>query len=449
MPSRRDALSVIGASRQSLSVPSRMPGSNSVAAAPVPAGPARPANPIVVKSARPTGVTPLAPTEPAPLAGRYDVAVVGGGVTGCATAYHLARAGARVVLLERSEIGTEASGRNAGSLHGQIQSVSYNERGASWARAFLPALGFVVESLSLWRGLSEQLGVDLEVKTNGGLLLVDDVEQMKRVEQKIAIEREGGLDARLLSRDEVMGLAPYIASTMIGAEYSPVEGKVNSMLAAPAFARRAVEAGAEIRTRTAMLGLDPTPQYVRLVTEQGETQVDQVVLASGDQLSAQAADLGARVPISSEPVQVAATEPVEPLVEHLVYYAGAPLTLKQARAGSLLIGGGWPARTDPVTGYPRVDLRSLRANLAVALRVAPSIGDVLVIRSWAGIGTGTPDERPVIGRLPGVPRVLVGLFPYLGLTAGPLMGRVLADLILGRDPGLDIEPFRVDRFSSL
>ena len=112
--------------------------------------------------------------------------------------------------------------------------------------------------------------------------------------------------------------------------------------------------------------------------------------------------------------------------------------MKQARAGSLLIGGGWPARTDPVTGYPRVDLRSLRANLAVALRVAPSIGDVLVIRSWAGIGTGTPDERPVIGRLPGVPRVLVGLFPYLGLTAGPLMGRVLAALILGRDPGLDI-----------
>ena len=154
----------------------------------------------MVKSARPTGVTPLAPTEPTPLAGRYDVAVVGGGITGCATAYHLARAGARVVLLERSEIGTEASGRNAGSLHGQIQSVSYNERGANWARAFLPALGFVVESLSLWRGLSEQLGVDLEVKTNGGLLLVDDPAQMKRVEQKIAIEREGGLDARLLSR---------------------------------------------------------------------------------------------------------------------------------------------------------------------------------------------------------------------------------------------------------
>ena len=172
------------------------------------------------------------------------------------------------------------------------------------------------------------------------------------------------------------------------------------------------------------------------------------MLASGRELSAQAANLGLHLPITSEPVQVAATEPVEPLVEHLVYYAGAPLTLKQARAGSLLIGGGWPARTHPVTGYPLVDMQSLRGNLAVAIRVAPCLRDVLVIRSWAGVGTGTPDERPVIGRLPGFTRVLAGLFPYLGLTAGPLMGRVLADLALGRDPGIDLGPFRVDRFSN-
>jgi sarcosine oxidase, subunit beta len=382
------------------------------------------------------------------LAGTYDVAIVGGGVTGCAAAYHLARAGSRVVLLERFEIGTEASGRNAGSLHGQIQSVSFNERGAKWARSFLPALAFVIESLSLWRGLSDELGVDLEVKTNGGLLVVDDLEQMHRVEEKVAIEREGGLDARVLSRDELLRLAPYVAGTTIGAGYSPVEGKVNSMLAAPAFARNAGQAGADIRTRVTMFGLEPTSKYVRLVTGQGDIRADQVVLASGSQLSAQAASLGARVPISNEPVQVAATEPVEPFVEHLVYYAGAPLTLKQARAGTLLIGGGWPARTDPLTGYPRVDLSSLRSNVAVALHVVPVIGNVLILRSWAGIGTGTPDERPVLGRLPGVPRVLVGLFPYLGLTAGPLMGRVLADLVLGRDPGLDLEPFRADRFSA-
>ena len=120
------------------------------------------------------------PGPPLPLpTSQFDVAVVGGGITGCATAYHLARAGARVVLLDRSEIGTEASGRNAGSLHGQIQSVSYQQKGPKWARDFLPALAFVLGSLAIWRGLSDELGVDLEVKTNGGLLLVDDPTQLR------------------------------------------------------------------------------------------------------------------------------------------------------------------------------------------------------------------------------------------------------------------------------
>jgi sarcosine oxidase, subunit beta len=389
------------------------------------------------------------PGPPLPLpTSQFDVAVVGGGITGCATAYHLARAGASVVVLERSEIGTEASGRNAGSLHGQIQSVSYHQKGPKWARDFLPALAFVLGSLAIWRGLSEELGVDLEVKTNGGLLLVDDVTQLRRVEEKVAIEREGGLDSRVLSRQELRDMAPYVAEGMIGAGFSPVEGKANPMVAAPAFARQAQSAGAHIRSRVTVLALEPSAQYVSLITTSGPILADQVVLASGRELSAQAANLGLHLPITSEPVQVAATEPVEPLVEHLVYYAGAPLTLKQARAGSLLIGGGWPARTHPVTGYPLVDMQSLRGNLAVAIRVAPCLRDVLVIRSWAGVGTGTPDERPVIGRLPRFSRVLAGLFPYLGLTAGPLMGRVLADLALGRDPGIDLGPFRVDRFSN-
>jgi sarcosine oxidase, subunit beta len=388
--------------------------------------------------------SPSPPTSPT---SRCDVAVVGGGITGCATAYHLARAGASVVLLERSEVGTEASGRNAGSLHGQIQSLSYSQRGPKWAREFLPALAFLMRSLDIWRGLSEELGVDLEVKTNGGLLLVDDPAQMRWVEEKVAIEREGGLGSRILSRQELREMAPYVADGMIGAGFSPVEGKANPMVAAPAFARQAERAGAQIRAQVSVLRLEPSAQCVRLVTQSGEILADQVVLASGRGLSGQAATLGLRLPIAIEPVQVAATEPVGPLVEHLVYYAGAPLTLKQARAGSLLIGGGWPAQLHPVTGYPLVDMQSLRSNLAVALHVAPCLHDVLVIRSWAGIGTATPDERPVIGRLPGRGRILAGLFPYLGLTAGPLMGRVLADLALGRDPGIDLGPFRVDRFA--
>ncbi|MHB1853202.1 MAG: NAD(P)/FAD-dependent oxidoreductase, partial [Acidimicrobiales bacterium] len=157
---------------------------------------------------------------------------------------------------------------------------------------------------------------------------------------------------------------------------------------------------------------------------------------------------GLALPISSEPVQVAATEPVQPFIEHLLYYAGQRLTLKQAKAGTVLVGGGWPARLERGTGYPLVRLDSMRANLAVALGVVPRLGSALVLRSWAGIGNGTPDHRPVLGVLRRAPRVVVGLFPHMGFTAGPLMGRVLADLAVERQPELDLAPFSPERFAT-
>src|SRR3954470_10073035 len=94
---------------------------------------------------------------------RADVAIVGGGLTGCAAAYHLARAGADVVLVERHDLNTQASGRNAGGLHGQIQHPSFLQRGEAWARRFAALLPLLRDAVSLWTTLEEELGADLEV----------------------------------------------------------------------------------------------------------------------------------------------------------------------------------------------------------------------------------------------------------------------------------------------
>jgi sarcosine oxidase subunit beta len=379
-------------------------------------------------------------------AAHYDVAVVGGGITGCAAAYYLALSGARACLFERSEIGSEASGRNAGSLHGQVQFEPFKRRGEAWARQFLPALELLLSALEVWGSLEEALGAELEVKAEGGLLLADSAEQLRLIERKVALEQEVGLASEVVSRRDLIEMAPYVSTSMLGAGFSPVEGRANPMLAVPAFARCAVEAGAEVFSRSPVLAIERSARGALLRLPGRHVSAERVVLASGDQLAEQAAALGAPLPISREPVQVAATEPLEDLIDHLVYFAGERLTLKQARAGTVLVGGGWPARTEPGTGYPLVDPVSLRANLSVALHVAPRLGEVLVLRSWAGIGHGTPDELPVIGPLPGEAWAIVGLFPYMGFTAGPLMGRALADLALGRDPGFDLAPFSPGRF---
>jgi len=377
----------------------------------------------------------------------FDVAVIGGGITGSATAYHLSRAGARVVVIDRNDIGAEASGRNAGSLHGQIQHQPFVEFGEKWAFEFLPALSFLSESLRMWSGLSSELEVDLEVKTRGGLLLVDNVHQLRLVERKVEVERSAGIESRMLNQAELRALAPYVSEKIIGAEFCPIEGKANPMLASPAFIREAVVSGAHVLTRANVVGFEPERQSIRVVTNRGSVHAARVVLASGDGLARHGQMLGWQLPITTEPVQVSVTEPLVPLIEHLVYFAGKRLTLKQSRSGGVLIGGGWPARLHDVSHYPLVNMESLRDNLDVALHAVPSLAQALIVRSWAGIGNGTPDLRPIIGALPSDPRFLVGIFPHMGLTAGPLMGRILADLALERTPEIDLDPFRVDRFS--
>ena len=111
------------------------------------------------------------------------------------------------------------------------------------------------------------------------------------------------------------------------------------------------------------------------------------------------------------------TEAVQPLVSHLVYFAQGRLTLKQAKVGSLLIGGGWPARVDRGGGLPSTSTRWAR-NLRQAVEVVPQIAGASLLRTWAGICPGLPDQRPVIGEV--APGAFVAMFPFLGFTGGPL-----------------------------
>jgi glycine/D-amino acid oxidase-like deaminating enzyme len=375
----------------------------------------------------------------------FDVAIVGGGASGTAAAYHLSGEGLSVALLERYDMNTEASGRNAGSLHGQIQHEPFLEEGDDWAAAWLPALRFLADSLEIWDGLSDELGTDLQVGKKGGLLIADDVSQLPAIERKVALENSIGIKSRMLSADDVRQLAPWITDDVVGGELCPIEGKANPLLVAPAFARRAVERGAVVMPLTPVEGLREERGVHILRTPRGEVRARQVILAGGDGMPALGRLVGIDLPISSGAVQVSVTERIDPMVNHLVYYAGGKLTFKQAQSGTLLIGGGWPARRN-AAGEWAVNPESLRANLAMAIRIAPSIAELSLLRTWVGIGNGTPDHSPIIGAVPGHRGVWLGFYPYMGFTASPLMGRVLSDLVLGRDPGRDLQPFAPDRF---
>ncbi len=282
--------------------------------------------------------------------------VVGGGITGSATAYRLAQAGADVVLVERYDLNTQGSGSNAGSLHSQLQHEPFMHRGEAWARAYAPATALPRRVDELWQTLGDELGSDLEVAILGGILVAETEAQLRDVERKVRIEREQGLDVELLAASDLQRIAPYVSDAMVGGELCRGEGKANPLLAGPAFARAAQAAGARLLLHTELHALERDEHGFVAQTGAGPIAARRVVSCGGVEAGHVTQLLGVPLPVEGHAIQLGVTEPVAPLVRHLLYFAGDMLTLKQARVGSLLIGGGWPARLAP-DGTPTVDPR--------------------------------------------------------------------------------------------
>ncbi len=370
-----------------------------------------------------------------------DVLIVGGGLAGAAAAYYLAREGAEVLVVERFDLNTQASGSNAGSLHAQIAHEPFVTEGEGWARAYAPTIGLLLESIKMWKGLGAELGADLEVSVAGGLLLAQTEAQGADIRRKMAIERAHGLDVEWIDRAGLANLAPYASSKMIGGAFCPMEGKANPLKATPAFVRAAEKHGVRFMTRTNVTGLAADGPGYRVETSAGPIRAGQVVNSAGAEAGRIAAFLGIDLAIDANPIQVNVTEPVEHFIPHLVYSAGEKLTLKQAKNGSLLIGGGWPARWSAQAPRPVVDLASLRSNLAVAADVVPRVASARLLRVWPAIVNGTADWRPILGEVPGRPGFFMNFFPWMGFTAGPIAALATAALVLGRKPPLDISGF--------
>ncbi|MFT4767763.1 MAG: sarcosine oxidase subunit beta [Glaciecola sp.] len=374
---------------------------------------------------------------------RVDVAIIGGGITGCAAAWYLANEGVSVALLEAGELNAQASGSNAGSLHAQIPQDTFLELGDGWAQSFAPTLKLLRGSIALWRQADEALDGALEVRINGGLMLASTPEEMQHIERKARFEQAAGTETRILSATDLRAMAPYLSPHLVGAGFCTAEGKANPLVAATTFARSAQAAGAQIHRNQAVLAIGPQRGRYRLNTPDLEVDASRVIIAAGAGTPSITKLLGsAKLDIQSVPIQMSVTEPVAPLMSQLLYYARAPLTMKQTDAGTILIGGGWPARLD-AQRRPVPDPHSLGQNLGLALEVVPALANITLMRTWAATVNGTDDWKPIIGELPGSPGVYLGYVPWMGFTGGPAAARIVASMVQDREPslGFDVGPF--------
>lgn len=371
-----------------------------------------------------------------------DVVIIGGGISGTATAYELARLGVAVTLVEQGTLASMASGWTLAGVRQSGREV--------------PEIPLAMAAVERWGYLTEELGADVEYRRNGNLRLMLDEDARARTEERIASENAMGLKVEYLADNQaVREVAPALAEWIPGASFCPTDGHANPTAAVGAFAAAAQRLGAKILTETQVQEIEVVGGKVagvRVAT--GVIPADVVVVAAGIYSNALTSPLGVTIPYDLYRVSVIQTTPLPPLIDQVLGTSAGDFAGRQQVDGRYRFTDGgthWPHSLDDLAdGYEPImpTLQTINGAITSVSAVLPALQAARIARVWGGLVDVTPDEIPVIERSQDIDGLIMAAgFSGHGFCLGPVTGQILRDLVVEGETPYAIEPFRRGRFT--
>jgi sarcosine oxidase, subunit beta len=367
-----------------------------------------------------------------------DVVIIGGGCMGASVAFHLARRGiTNVVVVEREAmLGAGSTGRNAGGVRHQFS----NEAN----------IRLSIESIHVFEHFHDEVGYEIDFHQDGYLFLLSSPAGVDASRRNVAVQRGCGIEVDWLDADDAARLAPGVnVEGVVGATFCAKDGIADPNGVTMGFAKAAQAMGVEIVRETEVTGIDVRSGRIAGVrTSRGSISTPMVVNAAG--------------PHARQVGRLAGVDvPVDPYRRHIFIAQDFTATVPPTRimvidfdttfyfhreGGGVLFGMG--DRDEPSGFDTTVRWDFLPEVTEVAVRRLPALGDASISHAWAGLYEMSPDANPLIGQA----RDVGGFFAINGFSGhgfqhSPAAGRILADLIAGRDPHVDLSPFAVDRFA--
>lgn len=371
----------------------------------------------------------------APGRDRYRVAIVGAGIVGLFTAYHLARAGAGPILVvDRGFLSAGASGRNGGGVRQQWETPE--------------TVRLAREAVGAYRRFGSEFGYNIWFRQGGYLFVTEDATEeaaMERVRRVVAAE---GLAARRLTPEEVGRLVPGLATSgLAGGTYLDSDGTLYPFPAVWGVYEAVRSLGVEVRLGTAVTGvLRANGRAAGLALGAATARADWVVNAAGGWSGDLSRTAGLPVENVATRHEILATEPLKPFLDPMVTRLRDGLYFSQTMRGEVVGGLTVPHPVGTAPGMPSsVEFLSRMARALTGL--LPRLGSLGVLRAWSGFYDDTPDGFPVIGedpRLPGF--VHANGFGGHGFMLAPASTRRVAAAILGAPSDLDPAHFGPGRF---
>jgi len=416
--------------------------------------------------------------NPAHAARTVDVAIVGGGIVGLATAYHLTRQGAKVAVFEKGDLAGEQSSRNWG-----------------WVRTLLrdlPEVPLAVRATTLWRELQAQ--TDVGFRESGIVYLARDQAQLQA--QSSWLASSGFRGARMLGADATRALLPPSPVPWQGSLYSPTDAVAEPALATAAIARLAAAQGCQVFERTAVRGIRRDGERVTgLQTEHGDVHAGQVLVAGGAWSRLICGNLGVELPQLK--VRASVLRASSPASQLDLTVNGGDFTCRRGADGHYVVsqfnasyadivpdsfrllrqylptwlankalvrlrlgpefmrelrmprrfGGDAPTPYEQHRALDPTPARRTPLALQKLTAAFPSFADARILKMWSGYIDVMPDAMPVIEADANRPGLFVATgFSGHGFGIAPAVGEAMAQLMAGQTPAIDLAPFRLSRF---
>ncbi|HVB25548.1 MAG TPA: glycine oxidase ThiO [Ktedonobacteraceae bacterium] len=365
-----------------------------------------------------------------------DVVIVGGGVIGCAIAYYLRKLGATVTVLERGEIGAEASSAAAGLL-APLGSLSGPR----------PYADLMLASWNMFPSLVPELektsGVHVEYEQTGVLRIVRNAKNSGSLRKRMQEWKPLGLQMQWLTGDEARQHEPLLAPDVSAAVYAPQEAQTQAPNVVQAFARAAARLGAKLYSQHEVTGLEHINNKVTAVTiNKGETIVcDHLVIATGAWSARCGEWLNVTLPISPQKGQILTLRQPERPLRTIIF--GEALYVAPKQDNTIVVG----ATKEEVNFDTQITAGGIAWLLNSAMHLVPVLETCAIEQIWSGLRPKTPDSQPILGRAPNWENVTLAVgHSSTGILLSPITGKCIAELVARGQEDELIKPFGVGRF---
>lgn len=365
-----------------------------------------------------------------------DVVIIGGGISGVAIAYNLAKKGIKdIVVIEKSYLASGATGRCGAGVR-QQWGTEMNCRVA-------------MESIKFFETANEELQYDrdIEFKQGGYLIVASTEKEDLQFQKNVALQRSLGMEVEYMTPKEATRIVPYLnTERLTSATFCQKDGHLNPFLATDAYAKAAERLGVKIYTYTEVIGINTKDGKVTSVlTNAGEIFTNTVVNAAGGYSKNIAEMVNIDIPVYSERHQILVTEPVEPLQGPMVMSFSLNIYCQQTPHGSFIMGRG--DDTEPRDLRITSSWQFLDEMANTVTNLLPPLGNLRLVRQWAGLYNMTPDRQPIYGAVEGVEGFYLAVgYSGHGFMFAPMTGLLMSEIILGEETSIDISSLDLGRF---